>query len=160
MAHEMGHYVLGHAINGLMFMCLMMMLTFYAIYRTADSFINRYKDRIGFERFSDIASLPLLFLLMHLFLNIIGPIQLAFSRYQENAADRFGLEIRQNNHAAASAFVKLQEENLAIPRPGWLFKIFRSSHPILGDRIDFCNTYRPWEKGEPLKYGKYFNIID
>ena len=123
----------------------------------AKKYINKYKKQIGFYEFSDIASLPLLFLLMHLFFNIVGPIQLAFSRYQEHEADRFGLEIRQNNYAAASAFVKLQEENLAIPRPGWLFKTFRSSHPILGDRIDFCNTYRPWEKEEPLVYGKYFD---
>ena len=133
------------------------MMIFYAVYRTADAFIHRYKHQIGFEKFSDIASLPLLFLLMHVFGNIIDPLQLGFSRYHEHEADRFGLEIRQDNHAAATAFVKLQEENLAIPRPGLLFKIFRSSHPSLGDRIDFCNTYRPWEEGKPLQYGKYFN---
>ena len=85
------------------------------------------------------------------------PISLAYNRYNEHEADRFSLEIMQNNHAAAMAFVKLQEENLAVPRPGWLYKIWRSSHPTLGDRIDFCNNYRPWEKGKPLKYESYFN---
>ena len=156
MAHEMGHYVLGHTINGLIFISLIMTLTFYAIYRTADGFIYRYKDRIGFEKFSDIASLPLLLMLMHLFLNIVTPIQLAFSRYQEHEADRFGLEMRQDNYAAATAFVKLQEENLAISRPGWLYKFWRSTHPTLGERIDFCNNYRPWEEGKPLKYESLF----
>ena len=110
----------------------------------------------GELKFSDIASLPLLFMLMHLFLNIISPIQMGFSRYHEHEADRFSLEIRQNNHAAAMSFVKLQEENLAIPRPGWLYKFWRSSHPSLGDRIDFCNNYRPWEEGKPLKYESLF----
>lgn len=50
------------------------------------------------------------------------------------------------------AFVKLQEENLSIPRPRLPYKIWRSSHPPLGKRIDFCNEYRPWETGQPLKY--------
>jgi Zn-dependent protease with chaperone function len=157
MAHEMGHYVLGHTIKSLVFSLFIWIFTFYGIYRTADIFINRYKDKIGFEKFSDIASLPLLFMLMHLFLNIISPIQMGFSRYHEHEADRFSLEIRQNNHAAAMSFVKLQEENLAIPRPGWLYKFWRSSHPSLGDRIDFCNNYRPWEKGKPLKYEVFFS---
>ena len=48
--------------------------------------------------------------------------------------------------------VKLQEENLSNPRPGLLYKLWNSSHPTLGERIDFCNEYRPWEKGEPLRY--------
>lgn len=84
---------------------------------------------------------------------IISPITLGLSRDHEREADRFGLELLQDNHHAASAFAKLQEENLGNPRPGLLFVLWRASHPTLGDRIDFCNTYRPWEEGKPLKYG-------
>jgi len=62
----------------------------------------------------------------------------------------------QNNHAAATAFVKLQTENLGIPRPHWLVRLWQASHPTLGERIDFCNAYRPWTKGEPLRYGHLF----
>jgi len=50
----------------------------------------------------------------------------------------------------------LQQENLGNPRPGLLYKLWRASHPTLGERIDFCNVYRPWEKGETLKYGELF----
>ncbi len=81
---------------------------------------------------------------------------LAYSRANEHEADRFGLELTQNNHAAANAFVKLQAENLGNPRPGLLFKLWRKAHPPLGERIDFCNTYRPWESGDPLVYGDRF----
>jgi hypothetical protein len=42
------------------------------------------------------------------------------------------------------SFVKIQHENLGNPRPGFLYTIFRASHPSLGDRIDFCNSYHPW----------------
>jgi STE24 endopeptidase len=83
-------------------------------------------------------------------------VALGFSRYLEHEADRFGLELTRDNHAGASAFAKLQQENLGIPRPGLLFKLWRASHPLLGERIDFCNRYRPWETGEPLRYSDRF----
>jgi STE24 endopeptidase len=156
MGHEMGHYVLGHVIKSILFFSVLIMITLYAAYRTAGSIINRFKDRFRFEQLSDIASLPLLLLLLNIFFFLVTPIAFTLTRYHEHEADRFGLEITQTNHAAAMTFVKLQEENLAIPRPGWLYKLWRSSHPTLGDRIDFCNNYFPWEKGTPLKYESYF----
>ena len=33
---------------------------------------------------------------------------------------------------------------------GWLLL------PSAGERVDFCNTYRPWERGEPLRYDARF----
>jgi Zn-dependent protease with chaperone function len=100
--------------------------------------------------------LPLIILLFSAYLLIISPVALAFSRHHEHEADRFGLEITRNNRAAATAFVKLQQENLAVPRPHFLVKLWRASHPPLGERIDFSNEYRPWEKGEALRYGYLF----
>jgi Zn-dependent protease with chaperone function len=152
----MGHYVLGHVIKKILFFSLLIMATLYAAYRTADGLINKYKARFGFDQLSDIASLPLIMLLVSIFTLVITPIALTFTRYQEYEADRFGLEITQNNHAAATAFVKLQQENLGNPRPGALYKLWRASHPTLGERIDFCNEYRPWKNGEALKYGELF----
>jgi Zn-dependent protease with chaperone function len=66
------------------------------------------------------------------------------------------LEITRDNHAAATAFVKLQAENLGVPRPGLLYKLWRASHPPIGERIDFCNDYRPWAHGQPLRYEHLF----
>jgi STE24 endopeptidase len=83
---------------------------------------------------------------------VLTPLVLAFSRYQEGEADRFALEITRDNYAAASTFVRLQEENLAVPRPGWLYTLWRGSHPPLGSRVDFANRYRPWETGKELRY--------
>ncbi len=112
------------------------------------------------SRPADIASLPLILLLTGIFSLAVSPVALAFSRYLEHEADRFALEITRSNHAAALAFVKLQEENLGYPRPGLLYKLWRSSHPPIGERIDFCNEYKPWEKGQPLKYGDKFKYED
>jgi Zn-dependent protease with chaperone function len=156
MGHEMGHYVLGHVWRIVLFFSLLIMATLYAIYRTAGWVIGRNRSRFGFGDLSDVAALPLILLLFNTYLFLISPVMMAFLRYHEHEADRFGLEITRDNHAAATAFVKLQQENLAVPRPGWLYTTWRASHPVLGDRIDFSNDYRPWELNQPLVYESLF----
>jgi Zn-dependent protease with chaperone function len=153
MGHEMGHYVLGHTWQLILLGSALTMFGLWVIHRTAGWLIARYRDRFGFSELADVASVPLIALLFNLVGLVLTPAILTVTRHTEHEADRFGLEITRDNHDCATAFVKLQEENLGIPRPGLLYKLWRSSHPPLGERIDFCNEYRPWEKGEPLKYG-------
>jgi STE24 endopeptidase len=86
----------------------------------------------------------------------LAPLSNLVTRYTEHEADRFALEITRNNHASALAFVKLQQENLSVPRPAFLDKLWRGTHPPLGDRIDFANTYHPWTTGEAGKYEHLF----
>ena len=74
---------------------------------------------------------------------VLTPVAFAYSRFQEHEADRFALDLTHANHSGAMAFVKLQEENLSNPRPGLIYKIFRATHPSIGERIDFCNSYHP-----------------
>ncbi len=156
MGHEMGHYVLGHMFYLIALSSLLTMGSLWAAYRTSGAVLARWGPRFGFGTLADIASLPLLLILMTGFSLITTPAARAFTRHVENEADRFGLEITQTNHSAGTAFVKLQEETLANPRPGWLFKLWRESHPPLGERIDFANQYHPWRDGQPLAYGDEF----
>jgi len=156
MGHEMGHYVLHHVWQAIAFSVLILAASLYVAYRTADAVIARYGGRWGFTSLADVASLPLLLLLMSVFGLVVMPLELAFTRHVEHEADRFGLEITQTNHSAGTAFVKLQQDALANPRPGLLYKIFRESHPPLGERIDFTNQYHPWTTGQPLEYGGRF----
>jgi Zn-dependent protease with chaperone function len=153
MGHEMGHYVLGHVWQGILVGSAIGLFGAWVIYRTAGELIARYRARFGFDDLADVASLPLMVLLFTLVSLVLTPALLAFSRHVEHEADRFGLEITRDNYACATAFVKLQQENLAMPRPSLLVKLWRYDHPPLGERIDFCNEYRPWEKGAPLRYG-------
>ncbi|MGD8699531.1 MAG: M48 family metallopeptidase, partial [Gemmatimonadales bacterium] len=147
MGHEMGHYVLKHAVKLVFFFSVLILLALYAAHRTAGSVISRYRRQFGFDDVADIASLPLFILMLNLFTLIASPIAFAYTRHLEHESDRFGLEITRDNRAGASAFVKLQAENLANPRPGPIYKLWRATHPPLGERIDFCNRYRPWETG-------------
>lgn len=156
MGHEMGHYVLGHVTRSIVFLAFVILVTLYVAHRLSGGILQRYGSRFGFDQLSDVASLPLLLLLTSLLSLVVAPGVMAFSRAQEYEADRFGLEITRNNRAAAEAFVKLQQENLGVPRPGLVYRLWRASHPVLGDRIDFCNDYHPWRDGQPLKYGSLF----
>jgi STE24 endopeptidase len=141
--HELGHYVLGHVWINIVISSALTVAGLYGVHRTADGLIAAFADRFGFDRISDVASMPLLMLLLSLFAMVITPAMLALSRHHERAADKFGLDLLRDNHAAATAFVALQEQNLAVPRPGRLYKLFRASHPPIGERVDFINGYRP-----------------
>ncbi|HEX7335817.1 MAG TPA: M48 family metallopeptidase [Gemmatimonadales bacterium] len=155
-AHEMGHFVLRHTLAFILGAALLTTLSLYLVHRVAGRLIGRYSNRFGFDRLADVASFPLLLLLGSVVSLILAPLALAFNRYQEHEADRFALEITRTNHAAATTFVRLQQENLAVPRPSALYMLWRGSHPSLGDRVDFANRYRPWEEGGELRYGHLF----
>jgi len=156
MSHEMGHYVLGHVVRSIFFFAGLILVTLFVFDRLQAGMIARFSSRFGFTELSDIASLPLILLLVGVLSFFITPIAAGYSRWQEHEADRFGLEITRDNHAAAEAFVKLQQENLGVPRRGLLYKLWRADHPLLGERIDFCNEYKPWEQGKPGRYEHLF----
>lgn len=154
--HEMGHYVLGHVWQLIVFSSALVLVTLYVAFLTMGAAVRRWGGRFGFSELSDVASLPLLILVMNLFSLAVSPVALAFSRHLEHEADRFGLEITEYNHSAGTAFVKLQQDALGNPWPGPIYTLWRESHPALGERIEFSNRYHPWRDGEPLKYGDKF----
>jgi Zn-dependent protease with chaperone function len=155
MGHEMGHYVLGHVPKLLALGSFLILVGLWVIHKTSGALIARFRGRWGFSELADVASVPLVGLLFGVVIFVLTPGILAFTRHTEHQADVFGLEITRDNHSCATAFVRLQQENLGNPRPGKLYKLWRSSHPPLGERIDFCNDYRPWETGQPLAYDQF-----
>jgi Zn-dependent protease with chaperone function len=154
--HEMGHYVLHHVLVGTLVFAALAFVGLFLVDRGAGFLLRRFSARFGFNNLADVASLPLLLLGVNVAYLVLIPFGLAFSRHIEHEADRFGLEITQDNRAAAESFVALQNENLSVPWVGRLYTLWRASHPSLGERIEFCNDYRPWENGEPLRYGGLF----
>lgn len=157
LGHEMGHYVLRHVVLLILSTWLVIGVLLYLIHRISQALLRRWQGRLGFSSLADPASLPLFLLLGGALSLLLDPVQLAISRHLEHEADRFGLELTHDNHAAAMAFVKLQQNNLGVPYPGRLYTLWRASHPSLGERIEFSNNYRPWETGQPLKYGNRFS---
>jgi Zn-dependent protease with chaperone function len=144
MGHEMGHYALGHVVRSIWLSSIVTLAGLLLVDRAGRSLVARYRGRLGFESLADIASVPLLIMLLEGAYVVLSPVALAYSRHQEHEADRFALDLTHGNRAGATSFVKMQMQNLSNPRPGLLYKFFRSTHPSIGERIDFCNTYQPW----------------
>lgn len=151
--HETKHYLLGDIWKLLGFAGLVVFAGLFAVDRLGRLAVARAGARMGFSRLEDPASLPLFTLIFSVVSLVALPALNAFSRGIEHEADRFGLEVTQNNDAAANAFVKLQKGVLGVPQPGWLERTFRMNHPSLADRITFANDYHPWADGQPLRYG-------
>jgi Zn-dependent protease with chaperone function len=157
MGHEMGHYVLGHVVRGIVVYSALLTLALLLIHLAANAVVRRRGARLGMRGLSDPAALiPLASFFAALLGPLLMPAALAYSRHHERESDRFGLEITRDNRSCAEAFVAMQDSNLGYPRPDAWVQWLRGSHPSLGERIDFCNTYRPWERGEPLRYGEHF----
>ncbi len=157
MAHEMGHYVLHHMFYILAALSTGTFVILFLLDRSLNAIYRVCGGALGLRSPLDVAATPIIAALLTVF-NLLGaPVWNVFSRSIEHEADRFAIEITRDNRAGASAFVKLQAENLGNPRPGSLYKLWRSSHPTIGERIDFCQDYRPWETGAPLVYKAYFH---
>jgi Zn-dependent protease with chaperone function len=148
MAHEMGHYVLGHVVRTIFLSVILTLSGLYFVHRFGQRLISRFSNVLRFNRLSDIASVPLILFLVHIAYLFLDPVAMAYSRRQEHEADRFAIELTRSNHSGALAFVKLQQENLSNPWPGALYRIFRASHPSIGERIEFCNSYHPSNRAE------------
>ena len=153
--HEMKHYLMGDIWKLLGMFLAILLGGLFLVDRAGRAALARWRGRFGFNSLADPASFPLLLFGLSFVVLAVTPLLMAVQRGIEHEADRFGLEITQDNAAAAAAFVKLGTESLSLPDPGWLERTFRMSHPSLADRITFANDYHPWADGQPLVYGAY-----
>jgi Zn-dependent protease with chaperone function len=149
MAHEMGHYVLHHIWKGLAFGLAMLLVAFWLAQQLVDRATRRWGRAWGFEVAHDPAAVPLLLLVISVFFFVASPVMAGVSRYFEHQADTFSLELTHLNDAGARAFVKFAEDSKVLPDPPAFIRFWRYSHPTLAERIVYCTTYKPWEKGEP-----------
>ena len=150
--HELKHYVMHDNWKALVIIAAFLLAGFWLTDRLGRAVIRRFSRRWGFSELSDPASLPLIVLIFTFLWLAILPFFNLFARHIELEADRFGLELTHQNNAAAMIFVRDAQTSLA-PDWGTFFLIFQADHPSIRTRIEFANSYKPWEHGEPLVYG-------
>ncbi|MCY6370882.1 M48 family metallopeptidase [Clostridium ganghwense] len=155
MAHEIGHYVLGHIKKLIFIQIIITFIVLYIISKVAPSIIKRYRGKFKFNKISNVASYPLAIIIINFCLLFIVPSANAYSCYMERQADTFAIEITRDNEAAVSAFHKLSKGGVVVPKPDIFYKMWKYDHPPIKERIDFFKIYKPWEEGRSLKYDKY-----
>jgi Zn-dependent protease with chaperone function len=152
MGHEMGHYRLGHIWKGVAVGALLGLVLFWATARIGGWAVRRFGDVWGFHELSDVASIPLLLLVIDLLTFAVQPAVNAYTRQVETQADQYGLEITQDSDAAARAFVKMGSQNKDDPDPAPFVKWMLYSHPPDAERVRMALHYRPWAEGEPNSF--------
>lgn len=135
MAHEMGHYVLRHIYQGILFSILGTLIGSFALYRSSQWVLRRFGAKLGFTALGNPASYPLLAALALIVSLIAYPIGNAFSRNLEWQADRFAAQTFPHWDAGISAFRKLGKINVAEENPPHWVEVLFYSHPSLAARI-------------------------
>jgi STE24 endopeptidase len=157
--HEMGHYALGHVWKGFAFLAAFLFVLLYLGYRTIDWLLARSGAQWGVRGLEDWASLPALLLLLSVFSFASNAIGSTFSRFQENQADVYGLEVTHQiipdpAQACAQSFQNYGEKALVDPDPNPIQVFLFYDHPPVASRIRLCVTYDPWSKGESPQFVK------
>jgi STE24 endopeptidase len=150
--HEMGHYVLHHIPKGMLFYAALAFVLFYVGYRIVQWAVNRWGSILGIQGVGDLASLPILVIVLGVLIFVVTPVGNAFSRHLEHQADQYALEVTHGltpNSAqiAAQTFQILGEVDLEYPNPGPFDVIMTYDHPPIRDRVLFSLTYNPWAQG-------------
>jgi len=157
--HEMGHYVLGHVTKWLLFVSASFLLALFVGYHLINWIIRKFGNRLEISETADLASLPVMLLIL-LVISFFGePIVNTFSRYIEHQADIYGLEVTHpitpnSGQVAAQSFQILGETYLEEPNPNPIIKVWLYSHPPISERVRFALEYDPWSKGESPQFVK------
>ena len=111
----------------------------------------------GVEGVGDLASLPIVLLVLTVLVFVASPALNGISRHYEHQADQFGLEVAYGivadpNTADVQSFQILGEEDLEDPDPSPFVRFWLYTHPPLEERIRFAASYRPWAEGKPLEF--------
>ncbi|MGC8668178.1 MAG: M48 family metallopeptidase [Chthonomonadales bacterium] len=150
-AHELGHYVLGHMWWILAGNIAGSLLLLAILSRAFPWTVRRWGARWHLKGISDLAALPTALLLLHGLLFAQMPAACAFSRFLEHQADRYGLMLTHDNCAAARLFADFVRRDYADPDPPRLAVLWLYTHPPIRQRMQFALHYHPWKAPSPTR---------
>jgi STE24 endopeptidase len=157
--HESGHYVLNHIVTGVLFSEIVLLIVIYLGFRFIQWALVRFGPRWRIPSQNDWGALAVLMLALSLFGVPLEPVQNAFSRSHEHAADVYGQEavhgiVADPMQAAKGAFQVLGENSLDEPNTPPFVEFWTDGHPAIGRRAGFAAHYDPWAPGAEPKYFK------
>src|SRR5215213_3733632 len=145
MGHEMGHYVLNHVAEMILFLGVVLVAGFAFLRWSFDRALARWGGRWGVRGIADTAGLPLLAALLSVYFFVLTPIDNTFIRTNEAEADIFGLNAARQPDGFAEIALQLSEYRKMAPGPieEWIFY----DHPSGRTRIRMAMDW----KAEHLK---------
>jgi len=139
--HEIGHYVLKHSWQGLVFFSIAAVVLFWL----ADLLFPRFARVFGSSAsIGDPRGVAVLMFMVGLFALLVSPLFNAFSRTRESQADLYSLQTENRPDALATALVKTAEYRY--PRPSELEEILFYDHPSVERRV---RTAMEWKATHP-----------
>jgi STE24 endopeptidase len=146
MGHEMGHYVLNHVYESILYFAVVLTAGFAFLRWGFERIIAGRGERWGVRGVSDTAGLPLLAALLSVFFFVLTPLNNTFIRTNEAEADIFGLNASQEPDGFAEVALKLSEYRKLSPGPveEWIFY----DHPSGRDRILMAMRWKAEHLGE------------
>lgn len=134
LAHEAGHWKLGHIWKRLLGMELISLVFFYMAWWLL------HRDLLplwfGIDALSFMGQVVLLGFVASLAGFFFTPLSSWLSRRHEWQADRFAFELTGKNRPLAQALIKLCRENLSNLHPHPLYAWFYYSHPPVTERVN------------------------
>ena len=154
--HEAGHYVLEHIPKEFALIELVFGALIYLGYGLSAWIVRRWGATSRIEGLGDLASAPILLLLLTWLWFFASPIICGISRHFEHQADQFGLELAAGvvadpNAAEVRSLEVLGKEGLEDPAPNPFIEFWLYTHPPLDERIHFAAHYKPWAEGKALE---------
>ena len=145
-AHEMGHYKLKHIPKSIFMGALYSIFLLYLTEKFSRAFINKKGNKLKIYSIKDLAAIPIIILYFSLFSLLLTPISNGYTRYQEWQADKFAIELTEDNFSNATVEVKFLQNNISVPNVNGFIKFFRYDHPTPKERIEFSNGYNKFNK--------------
>ena len=133
MGHEMGHYVLNHIYKDMLFLSVVTVLFFALLRWCLDWSLARWGGAWGVHGITDVAVLPLVFLIASVFGFLFTPIGNTQTRTTEHEADMYGINASRQPDGFAQAAIHLGEYRKMNPGPIEEFIFF--DHPSGRRRI-------------------------
>ncbi len=155
--HELGHYALHHIRLGLVFTGLLLLVAFFLGQKMTEWTLRRYGPRWHIHSQNDWACLAVLLLVLNTLSFFSAPIENAFSRSIEHAADVYGQEaihgiVANPQTVTQQAFQRLGEASLEDPASHPFVQFWTYGHPSIASRAAFAAAYNPWTTDQHPKY--------
>jgi len=139
MAHELGHYVLGHVIQLIVLFSVLVLVGLVCVNVAFGWVIARF-PRFGVRGIDDVAGLPLISALFALFLFVATPITNSIIRTNEADADNFRLNVAREPDGFASVAMRLSAYRKIEPTP--LEEQIFFDHPSGHSRVQMAMVWK------------------